>query len=128
MRRFRIVFALLVYSSVAIAQSPVGSGPYKVLKSARVGGEGGSDYIYADVLGRRLYIPRGGTRARWPQRIHRQRSSPYPDGSPYSISNHSRHSAKYRALAETAWRLIQNPVTDFQAANRFRCSTRRPCN
>ena len=63
MRRFRIVFALLVYSSVAIAQSPVGSGPYKVLKSARVGGEGGSDYIYADVLGRRLYIPRGGTRA-----------------------------------------------------------------
>src|SRR5215472_7748292 len=39
-------------------------GPYKVLKSARVGGEGGWDYIYADVDGRRLYIPRGGTPAR----------------------------------------------------------------
>jgi len=38
-------------------------GPYKVLKSARVGGEGGWDYIYADVDGRRLYIPRGATKA-----------------------------------------------------------------
>jgi len=34
-----------------------------VLKTAKVGGEGGFDYIYADVVGRRLYIPRGGTRA-----------------------------------------------------------------
>src|SRR5205809_7992394 len=38
-------------------------GPYKVLKTSRVGGEGGFDYIYADVFGRRLYIPRGGSRA-----------------------------------------------------------------
>ena len=38
-------------------------GPYKVLKTARVGGEGGWDYIYADSDGRRLYIPRGATRA-----------------------------------------------------------------
>jgi DNA-binding beta-propeller fold protein YncE len=38
-------------------------GPYKVLKTARVGGEGGWDYIYADAEGRRLYIPRGATRA-----------------------------------------------------------------
>ena len=37
-------------------------GPYKVLKTARVGGEGGWDYIYADAAGRRLYIPRGATR------------------------------------------------------------------
>ena len=36
-------------------------GPYKVLKTARVGGEGGRGYIYADVAGRRLYIPRRGT-------------------------------------------------------------------
>jgi len=35
-------------------------GPYKVLKTAKVGGEGGWDYIYADVAGRRLYIPRRG--------------------------------------------------------------------
>lgn len=40
-----------------------GSGDYRVLRTARVGGEGGFDYIYADVAGRRLYIPRGGSRA-----------------------------------------------------------------
>jgi DNA-binding beta-propeller fold protein YncE len=39
------------------------SGPYKVLKTARVGGEGGWDYIYADSAGRRLYIPRRGSPA-----------------------------------------------------------------
>ena len=54
--------------AVAIATfAPIGSaqqaGPYKVLKTARVGGEGGWDYIYADAAGRRLYIPRGATRA-----------------------------------------------------------------
>ncbi|HYM23264.1 MAG TPA: hypothetical protein VEU08_08650 [Vicinamibacterales bacterium] len=45
------------------AQQPSGSGPYKVLKTARVGGEGGWDYIYADSAGRRLYIPRRGAQA-----------------------------------------------------------------
>src|SRR5580698_2492021 len=39
------------------------AGPYKVLKAAKVGGEGGWDYIYAEASGRRLYIPRGATRA-----------------------------------------------------------------
>jgi hypothetical protein len=39
-------------------------GPYKVLKTAKVGGEGGTDYIYADPVGRRLYITRGATQAR----------------------------------------------------------------
>ncbi len=45
------------------AQQPASTGPYKVLKTARVGGEGGWDYIYADVAGRRLYIPRRGIAA-----------------------------------------------------------------
>jgi DNA-binding beta-propeller fold protein YncE len=53
--------------AVATAFAPMGSaqqtGRYKVLKTARVGGEGGWDYIYADAVGRRLYIPRGATRA-----------------------------------------------------------------
>ncbi len=39
------------------------AGPYKVIKRARVGGEGGWDYIYADPIGRRLYIPRRGSAA-----------------------------------------------------------------
>ena len=34
-----------------------------MLKRANVGGEGNWDYIYADVAGRRLYIPRRGSPA-----------------------------------------------------------------
>jgi hypothetical protein len=44
----------------AHAQTASSSAPYKVLKTARVGGESGYDYIFADVKGRRLYVPRGG--------------------------------------------------------------------
>jgi hypothetical protein len=44
----------------ALAQNAPPAGPYKVLKTAKVGGEGGFDYITADVKARRLYIPRGG--------------------------------------------------------------------
>ena len=58
-----ILAAMAVLTSVAFARQGTADGPYKVLKTAKVGGEGGSDYIYADVDGRRLYIPRGGTRA-----------------------------------------------------------------
>jgi DNA-binding beta-propeller fold protein YncE len=39
-------------------------GPYKVTKTAKVGGDGGFDYVYADVEGRRLYIPRTGPTGR----------------------------------------------------------------
>jgi DNA-binding beta-propeller fold protein YncE len=35
-------------------------GPYKLVKTVKVGGAGGFDYVYADVDGRRLYIPRPG--------------------------------------------------------------------
>src|SRR5215469_16780444 len=59
MRQFCTV---LVVSAVALAVAAIAqqTGPYKVLKSAKVGGEGGWDYIYADSAGRRLYIPRRG--------------------------------------------------------------------
>ena len=40
------------------------SGPYKVLKSAKVGGEGGWDYVTADSEGRRLYVGRSGNPGR----------------------------------------------------------------
>src|SRR2546422_9850143 len=49
-----IVFAVAIGS----AQQPSNGGPYKVLKRANVGGGGNWDYIYGDVAGRRLYIPR----------------------------------------------------------------------
>jgi DNA-binding beta-propeller fold protein YncE len=60
MRPLCLLLALTAFGSLGLAQD---SGPYKVLKSARVGGEGGWDYIYADVAGRRLYIPRRGGQA-----------------------------------------------------------------
>ena len=57
-RRFLTVVGLvLAMSASGSAQQPA-SGPYKIVKTARVGGEGGWDYIYADVAGRRIYIPR----------------------------------------------------------------------
>src|SRR5436190_2023717 len=57
------VLALLSIASSLPAQTPSTDSPYKVLKRAKVGGEGGTDYIYADAPGRRLYITRGGARA-----------------------------------------------------------------
>ena len=50
-------------TSAGLAFQAGTDGPYKVLKTAKVGGEGGTDYIYADTAGRRLYIPRGATQA-----------------------------------------------------------------
>jgi hypothetical protein len=60
MNRFAALLtgALVLSTAIGSAQQPSSGGPYKVLKTARVGGEGGWDYIYADVAGRRLYIPR----------------------------------------------------------------------
>lgn len=52
--------AIMVLASLGLSQEAPTTGPYKVLKTAKVGGEGGYDYIFADVEGRRLYIPRGG--------------------------------------------------------------------
>src|SRR6266436_9151022 len=62
MRRFYLLVAVAIamFAPIGLAQH---AGPYKVLKTARVGGEGGWDYIYADVAGRRLYIPRRGSPA-----------------------------------------------------------------
>jgi DNA-binding beta-propeller fold protein YncE len=59
----RVGLALLSPAILLSAQQPSTDSPYKVVKSAKVGGEGGTDYIFADVVGRRLYIPRGAVRA-----------------------------------------------------------------
>jgi len=55
-----VVIGIAALASMGVAQE---AGPYKVLKMAKVGGEGGWDYIYADSAGRRLYIPRRGSPA-----------------------------------------------------------------
>jgi len=71
MRRFCFVFALATAILVCVGLAQQGApapaptaGPYKVVKTAKVGGEGGFDYVYADVDGRRLYIPRNGNPGR----------------------------------------------------------------
>jgi hypothetical protein len=66
MRRFGMSFAagIIIFASTALAQTAPGAGPYKILKTAKVGGAGGFDYVYADSEGRRLYVPRSGQGAR----------------------------------------------------------------
>ena len=46
-----------------LAQAPA-TGPYRVIKGARVGGEGGWDYLFADSIGRRLFTSRDEARRR----------------------------------------------------------------
>jgi DNA-binding beta-propeller fold protein YncE len=61
MQRFPVMCAvafILALPSQAPAQQGEGGGPYRVLKTAKVGGEGGFDYVNVDVDGRRLYIAR----------------------------------------------------------------------
>src|SRR5438270_6780645 len=56
---FAAVVAMMPYLSVAQE-----AGPYKVLQTVKVGGEGGFDYVYADDAGRKLYVPRSGPSGR----------------------------------------------------------------
>ena len=67
MSRFCLVLgvavAVSVSASVGFAQQSA-NGPYRVLKTVKVGGAGGFDYVFADVDGRRLYIPRTGAMPR----------------------------------------------------------------
>src|ERR1700731_1382475 len=51
---------IAMLASVGFSQHDPTAGPYKVLKTVKAGGEGGFDYISADVEGRRLYVPRNG--------------------------------------------------------------------
>jgi DNA-binding beta-propeller fold protein YncE len=67
MRRTCIGFAvagIAMLAAIGVAQQGSTAGPYKVLKTAKVGGAGGWDYVFADVEGRRLYIARSGPMTR----------------------------------------------------------------
>jgi DNA-binding beta-propeller fold protein YncE len=55
----RSIFCILALTtSIFVLAASAQEGPYKLLKTAKVGGAGGFDYVYADAAGRRLYIPR----------------------------------------------------------------------
>ena len=59
-----IAVGIAATGSMALAQHEHAAGPYRVLKTAKVGGDGGFDYVQADADGRRLYIARSGAGAR----------------------------------------------------------------
>jgi DNA-binding beta-propeller fold protein YncE len=61
--RAAVILGVLLCGIGSPAQSD-DSNSYKVLKSVRVGGEGGFDYLSADVEARRLYVPRSGSGGR----------------------------------------------------------------
>ncbi len=68
MRRLSIALAVAIAVGVCAgpaAQAPA-AGPYAVLKTAKTGGLGGFDYVFADVAGRRIYIPRGAVQGATP--------------------------------------------------------------
>lgn len=64
--RHALVFAAgaMMFAFPGWAQQAPPAGPYKVLKTDKVGGSGFFDYVYADAAGRRLYIPRLGNPGR----------------------------------------------------------------
>jgi len=55
-----------LFSTVPTTPAPkaLADGPYHVIRTAKVGGDGGFDYVYADTAGRRLYVARSGTESR----------------------------------------------------------------
>jgi hypothetical protein len=55
-----IAAVVVICAPTGWAQEAPASGPYKVLKTAKVGGDGGWDYVNVDVENRRLYIARTG--------------------------------------------------------------------
>ncbi len=64
MHRFNLLLAgMALLAFAGFAQQGPAAGPYKLVKTVKVGGAGGFDYVYADVDGRRLYIPRPGASA-----------------------------------------------------------------
>ncbi len=55
-----LVMAIAMVAAIGLAAQAPTEGPYKIIKTAKVGGAGGFDYVYADSDGRKLYIPRPG--------------------------------------------------------------------
>lgn len=61
MRYLMVLLAVVVLSLSfrATAQPAASDQPYKIITTAKVGGAGGFDYVFADSSSRKLFIPRG---------------------------------------------------------------------
>lgn len=58
MRKICILCGVLVSLAMGVPERTLAQGPYHVSKVVKIGGEGTFDTAFADVKGRRLYIPR----------------------------------------------------------------------
>jgi YVTN family beta-propeller protein len=56
--------ALALLAVAACASQPTKQSEYHVISTTKVGGDGGFDYVYADPVARKIYIPRTGQGAR----------------------------------------------------------------
>jgi hypothetical protein len=56
----RVAFLLSTTLIILSANHALAGDSYKLINTVKVGGTGGWDYVYADAIGRRLYIPRTG--------------------------------------------------------------------
>lgn len=61
---FGLAIAFGLLASTGWAQEAGAAGPYQVLQTVKVGGEGGYDYVTADAASRRLYFARTGAMPR----------------------------------------------------------------
>lgn len=59
-RKSLVLATLAAFAAVLPFAAPAQSGPYKILKTVKVGGDGGFDYVTADPDGRTLYVARSG--------------------------------------------------------------------
>ena len=109
----RLVFLGVILASVALAWQ---SGPYKILKTAKTGGLGGFDYIYADADGRRLYIPRGAVANATPPIAARITVFDLDTLAP---------AGEIPIFAPTAPRSTRSPGMGSRAASRWRCGIPR---
>jgi DNA-binding beta-propeller fold protein YncE len=58
MRTISLICALMIWLAFGLPESAMAQGTYKVSRVVKIGGEGTFDTSFADVRGRRLYIPR----------------------------------------------------------------------
>ena len=113
MRPSRLAFVLAagiaMLGSIGLAQQAPSEGTYKILKKVKVGGDGGFDYIFADVEARRLYTPRNGAMGHLDV-FNLDTLEPVGDIPTFSPA--------------ALWS-IRNPIMDSPPPNRSRCGTPR---
>ena len=59
-RKFLALTVLAIAASLLPLAAHAQAGPYKIINTVKVGGEGGFDYVTADPDGRKLYVARSG--------------------------------------------------------------------